>query len=89
MPNRSSNSLPDMPLSVTVVQVLEPAEAGAMTGHVRRLIAADGQRSRSPQRTGVLVADVDRLADGVADGVVGPWCQLVLSAVARPGVAGP
>ncbi len=71
-----------------VVQMLEPAVPGAVTGDVGRLLAADRQRRRAPQLAGVVVADVDRLAHRVADGIVRPRRELVLAAVPRPGVAG-
>ena len=66
-----------------VVEMLEPAVAGAVPGDVGRLLAPDRQGRRAPQLAGLVVADVDRLAHGVADRVVGPRRQLVLAAVRR------
>ena len=72
-----------------VVQVLEPAVAGTVTGDVGRFLAADRLGRRTPQLAGVVVPDVDRLAHRVADRVVGPRGELVLAAVPGPGVARP
>ena len=71
------------------MQILEPAIPGAVTRDVCRFLAADRLCRRAPQLAAVVIPDVDRLADRVADRVVGPWRELVLAAVPRPGVARP
>jgi len=51
--------------------------------------AADHGAGRwGPRVSGFVVPDVNRFAGGVADGVVGEWCQAVLAAVPRPGLRG-
>ena len=72
-----------------VVQVLEPAVSSAVVRDVRRFLTADRLGGRAPQLAAVVVADIDRLAHRVADGVVGPRGELVLAAVPRPRIARP
>ena len=70
-------------------RVLEATVALTMPGDVGRRVLPDGQRRWAPQVTGLFVPDIDGLTGRVADGIVGPRRQLILPAVARPGVAGP
>src|SRR6266545_5386708 len=66
--------------------VLEAAVALAVPRHVGPRVA-HGKRRRSPDLSGLLVADQDGLARRVADGIVGPGRQLVLLTVDRPRTA--
>ena len=53
-----------------VADVLEPAVARSVSGGVGGTLPADGQGGRAPQVAGLLVAEVDRLADRIGDGIV-------------------
>ena len=64
--------------------MLEHAVAKAMPHGVRRR-AARRQQGRRPVVPGDLVADIDRLGVGVADGVVRPRCEPELVRVLAPG----
>ena len=69
-----------------VRRVLEAAVALAMSGGIGPSLLADRQHRRAPQLASVFVAHVDRLAGRVADRVIRPRRELVLTAVERPGV---
>src|SRR4029453_8667320 len=68
-------------------RVLKAAIALAMPGDIRRRVLSNGQGGRAPGDTGLFVSDIDRLPGWVADRIVGPRRQLILSTVARPGVS--
>ncbi len=67
--------------------VLEAAVALAVPDDVGPGLLANRQERRPPDEAGVLVAHVERLARGVADGIVRPGRELVLAAVDGPGGA--
>src|SRR6267142_1180070 len=67
--------------------VLEPAVALPVPGGVGCGLVTDRQGRRTPQLTGLLVAQIDDLAWPIGDGVVRPGRELVLATAARPGVA--
>ena len=67
--------------------MLELAVPPAMPSHIGGCVVADRRGGRAPQVTGVVVAQIKHLARAIADGIVGPWSELVLAAVDRPGVA--
>src|SRR3546814_9494972 len=70
-----------------VLLVLVDAVAEAMA-HAIRAVAGAGQRGRRPEPPGLLVADIERLAAGVADRVVVPGREPELMRILRPRVAG-
>ena len=70
-----------------VMVVLEAAVPPPVVNDVRRLLHANRLRARAPDLAGFVVANVDRLADRIPDRVVRPRRDLVLAAVAGPGVA--
>ena len=64
-----------------VAGMLEAAIAPTMTGDISRRGVADGNRCRTPDVAGFVVAHVESLARGVADRIVGPRGELVFAAV--------
>jgi len=64
--------------------MLEPAVALAMPGHVERGALAHGQGRRTPHLPALLVTDIQRLARRIADWVIRPGGQLVLAAIDAP-----
>src|SRR3546814_6682789 len=70
-----------------VLLVLVDAVAEAMA-HAIRAVAGAGQRGRRPEPPGLLVADIERLAAGVADRVVVPGREPELMSILRPRIAG-
>src|SRR5688572_5136947 len=58
-----------------------------MARDVWRVLLADREQRRAPELAGVLVADVERLARLIRDGIVRPRRDLVLAAVDGPRVA--
>ena len=58
-----------------------------MPRHIGRRFIADWKRSGAPEIPGLFVPEIEGLARPVGDRVVGPWGQLMLAAVHRPGVA--
>ena len=71
----------------SVAGVLEAAIAPTMTGDIGRRGLADGNRCRTPDLAGFVVAHIENLARGIADRIVGPRGELVFAAVGRPSVA--
>ena len=65
--------------------MLEHAVAKPVPAHIPGLTAG-GQRRRRPERTGFLVADVERLAAAVAKRVIVPGGQPELVRVFHPGI---
>ena len=64
--------------------MFEPAISPPMTRHIGPAVIADRQRGRAPQVAGDVVAQIERLARTIRDGVVRPGRELVLAAVDRP-----
>ncbi len=58
--------------------MLESAVAEAMADDIGRGRLANGQGGRGPKITGDFVANVDGLCGYIADGIVGPWRELIL-----------
>src|SRR4029079_2542378 len=56
-----------------VVDMLESAVPPPVVDHICRLFDANRLRARAPDLSGFVVANVDRLADGIPDRVVRPW----------------
>ena len=71
----------------SVAGMLEAAITPTMTSHIGRRGLADGNRCRTPDLAGFVVAHIESLARGVADRIVGPRSELVFAAVTRPSVA--
>ena len=69
-------------------RVLEPAVALTMPGDVGPGLFSDRQDGRIPQRARILVPNIDRFTRRVADRIVGPRRQLILTAIHRPRVPG-
>ena len=67
-------------------RVFEPAVTVAVTRDVGRLRVADRQRRRTPELAILVIADVDRLARGIADRIVGPGRQLILATIGGPSI---
>src|SRR5258708_2511362 len=67
--------------------MLEPAVAPAVASPIERRLVANRQRRRAPQIAGVVVAQIECLARTIADRVVRPGGELVLTAVDGPGIA--
>ena len=73
-------------LGKPVTVVLENRIASAMANQVRRGRAARQRRGR-PDFGGFFVAQVERLAWRIGDGIVGPRREPVFAAVAKPSIA--
>src|SRR4029450_5802603 len=66
--------------------MFETAVALAVSGDIGPRLLADRQHRWAPQLATVFIPEVDGLARGVADRVIRPRGELVLTAVERPGV---
>ena len=66
---------------------VKAAVAAAMTGHVGRHRITDGHGGGAPHLMRRFILKVEALASTIADGVVRPGCELVLSAIAGPSIA--
>ena len=64
-----------------VRRMLESAVALTMPNDVGRGVLPDRKRGRTPERAGVLVADIDRLARRIGHRIVGPRRELVLPTI--------
>src|SRR5208337_5121241 len=64
-----------------VAGMFEAAITPTMTGDIGRRGLADGNRCRTPDLAGFVVAHVESLARGIADGIVGPRGKLVFATV--------
>ena len=69
-----------------VRRVLEAAVALAVSSGIGPSLLADRQHRWAPQLATVFIAHVYRLARRIADRVIRPRGELVLTAVERPGV---
>ena len=70
----------------SVRRVLEAAIALAVSSGIGPSLLADRQHRWAPQLASVFIAHVYRLARRIADRVIRPRGELVLTAVERPGV---
>src|SRR5262245_36220554 len=68
--------------------MLEATVPSTMPSHVGPRLLSDRQQRGGPQPARVLVADIQDFARWIGDRIVRPRRQLVLAAVAAPGVAG-
>ena len=68
-------------------RVLEPAVPLAVADDISRVFFADRNNGWPPNVAVVIIPDIEGLTRRVADGIVRPWCELVLAAVHRPAVA--
>src|ERR1700733_1304503 len=59
-----------------------------MANDIHGRALANWQRCGAPKIPGVLVANVNRLGGRIAHRIIGPWRDLVLLRVQRPGAAG-
>src|SRR5665809_42494 len=67
--------------------MLEPAVSPPVAGDVAARLVADGQGSRAPQGTSVVVVHIERLPRTIGDRIIRPGGELVLAAVHGPGGA--
>src|SRR5271157_270070 len=66
----------------------EPAIALAVHSYIGRSFIANWQGRRAPDDTGVLITEIDGFAGRIRHGIIRPGSELILAAVAGPGVAG-
>ena len=72
-----------------VRRMFEPAVSPPVAGDVAARLVADGQGSRAPQGTSVVVVHIERLPRTIGDRIIRPGGELVLAAVHAPGGAAP
>src|SRR6185369_9234075 len=67
--------------------MLKAAVALAVSSRIGPSLLADRQHRRTPQLATIFIADVYRLSRRIANRVIRPRGELVLTAVDRPGIA--
>src|SRR5216683_5041116 len=70
----------------TVRRVFKPAVSLAVPRTIGRARVPDGQSRRSPQLTGLLIAEIECLTRSIGYWVIRPGRQLILPTVSKPGV---
>src|SRR6516162_1778381 len=66
---------------------LEAAKALSVTRYIHGGLVPHRKRRGTPNLSGRFIADINRFAGSITHWIVEPWCELILVAIERPGVA--